>query len=440
MINLAESLEVSPALARRIAWRLLPPIAVAYLLNYLDRFNLSFAALQLEGSLGLDAVGFGFAGSCFSIGYLLFQVPADVLLMRLGARRWLAIVAVGWGVVACLTALVRTPAEFYVARFLLGAIEAGFVPAIVLYLSWWFPTRLRTQVVAAYGQSVPLAGIIGGPLAGWILSTFASLGSSESWRLLMICEGAPSLVVGLWLYFSLPDQPAAASWLSASEAEQVRRSSTLSHGRPSPVTFAQILGTLRFPAVWRLCLAYFLMVGGTFGITLWLPQFLRLPGWESPAIIGWISVIPWLFGSLSILAVSRLADRLRSYAGVAAIGALCSAAALVGAGMVDNRWVALGLMTLAVGAMLASTTAFWGLPPEILAGEHAAVGVPTVNAAGFAGALVSPVAIGWITSTPAKMAGGITFCGVLLAACALALWCWRSYFRIPSGEPETVKS
>jgi MFS family permease len=439
-MNLAESLAVSPALARRIAWRLLPPISVAYLLNYLDRFNLSFAALQLEGSLGLNAIGFGFAGSCFSIGYLLFQVPADVLLMRLGARRWLAIVAMGWGAVACLTALVRTPAEFYLARFLLGAVEAGFVPAIVLYLSWWFPTRLRTQVVAAYGQSVPLAGIIGGPLAGWILSTFAGLGSSEGWRILMILEGAPSLPVGLWLYFSLPDQPADASWLTAPEADQVNRSSTLSHGRPAPVTIAEILATLRFPAVWRLCLTYFLMVAGTFGITLWLPQFLRLPGWESPAVIGWISVIPWLFGSLSILAVSRLADRRRSYAGVAAIGALCSGGALVAAGMMDNRWAALGLMTLAVGAMLASTTSFWGLPPEILAGEHAAVGVPTVNAAGFAGALVSPVVIGWIASTPAKMAGGITFCGVLLAACALALWSWRSYFQVSSDAPEPIKN
>lgn len=440
MKNLAESLDVSPALARRIAWRLLPPISVAYLLNYLDRFNLSFAALQLEGSLGLNAIGFGFAGSCFSIGYLLFQVPADVLLMRLGARRWLTIVTLGWGTVACLTAFVRTPAEFYLARFLLGAVEAGFVPAIVLYLSWWFPTRLRTQVVAAYGLSVPLAGIIGGPLAGWILTVFASPGNFEGWRALMICEGAPSLLVGLWLFISLPDQPTAASWLSNSEAERISRSSTLSHGRPEPVTFARIFTTLRFPAVWRLCLAYFLMVGGTFGITLWLPQFLRLPGWESPAVIGWISMIPWLFGSLTILVVSRLADRLRSYAGVAAVGALCSAGALVAAGLVDNRWAALGLMTLAVGAMLASTTSFWGLPPEILAGEHAAVGVPTVNAAGFAGALVSPVIIGWITSTPAKMAGGITFCGMLLAVCALALWSWRSYFRVSSGEPEPIKS
>ncbi|MGH8047230.1 MAG: MFS transporter, partial [Chthoniobacterales bacterium] len=349
------------------------------------------------------------------------------VLMRLGARRWIALVAAGWGVVACLTAFVRTPTELYAARFLLGAVEAGFVPAIVLYLSWWFPTRLRTQVVAVYGLSVPVAGIIGGPIAGWILTAFAG---ADGWRILMICEGIPSVAAGIWLFLSLPDQPSSASWLTSAEADKISRSSTLSRGRPAAVTLAQVLRTLRVPTVWRLCLAYFLMVGGTFGITLWLPQFLRLPGWESPAVIGWISTIPWLFGALAILVVSRFTDRRRSYAVVAAVGALCSAGALVAACAADNRWAALALITLAVGAMLASTTAFWGLPPEILAGEHAAVGVPTVNAAGFAGALVSPVAIGWLVSTPAKMAGGIAFCAMLLAACALTLCGWRRHFHV----------
>jgi len=431
MKALAESLDVSPELARRIGWRLLPPIAAAYLLNYLDRFNISFAGLQMEASLGLSPVGFGLAGSCFSIGYLLFQVPADIALMRLGARRWLALVAMGWGAVACLTALVRTPAELYAARFLLGAIEAGFVPGIVLYLSWWFPTRLRTQVVAAYGQSVPLAGMIGGPLAGWILTAFAAHpGGAESWRALMVCEGLPSIAAGLWLYRVLPDQPATARWLAAEEAASILRSSTLSRGLPAPVSWAQMGRTLRSGAVWRLCLAYFLMVGGTFGITLWLPQFLRLPGWESPAVLGWITAVPWLFGSICIVAVSRLADRRGSYAGVAAGCALLAAGAFALAGFAGNRWAALALMTVAVGAMLASTTAFWGLPPEVLAGDRAAVGVPTVNAAGFTGALISPVVIGWLASGSWKMAGGIVFSAALLAGCALALYGWRKHFRI----------
>jgi len=434
-VSLAENPGDSPKLARRVAMRLLPPIVAAFLLNYLDRFNLSFAGLQMEDSLGLTAVGFGFAGSCFSIGYLLFQVPADFVLMRIGARRWLALVAIGWGSVACLTALVRTPVELYAARFLLGVVEAGFVPAVVLYLSWWFPTRLRSQVVAVYGQSVPVAGIIGGPLAGWILTAFSHADEAEGWRALMVCEGIPSVLAGIWLFFVLPDQPESAPWLTPAEADQISRSSTLRRGRPAAITLGQMLRTLRCPAVWRLCLVYFLMVGGTFGITLWLPQFLRLPGWESPAVIGWLSAIPWLFGSLAIVVVSRFTDRRGAYAGVAAAGALCSASALVAASAVDNRWAALALMTIAVGAMLASTTAFWGLPPEILAGEHAAVGVPTVNAAGFAGALVSPVVIGWLASTPAKMGGGIAFCGVLLAGCALALHSWRRHFRIAPDEP-----
>lgn len=429
MKPLAESLDVSPALARRIFLRLLPPIAAAYLFNYLDRFNLSFAGLQLEQSLGLSPVGFGFAGSCFSIGYLLCQVPADALLMRLGARRWIALVSLGWGIVACLTSLARTPLEFYLARFLLGVVEAGFVPAIVLYLSWWFPTRLRSQVVATYGQSVPLAGIIGGPLAGWILTLFASQGS-EGWRALMLCEGLPSIAIGLWLYLTLPNAPSSARWLKASEAAQITRSSTLGRGQPVAVTFRQMARTFRFPAVWRLCVVYFLMVGGTFGITLWLPQFLRQPGWQSPAILGWITAIPWLFGSFAIVLVSRLADRLRAYAGVAALSALAAAAAFGAAGFATDRWLILALMTFAVGAMLASTTAFWGLPPEVLAGEHSSVGVPLVNACGFTGALVSPVVIGWISTTPAKMGGGIAFSGALLAACAVGLFAWRSYFRV----------
>lgn len=423
--------DIPEALTRRVARHFLPAISVAFLLNYLDRFNISFAGLQMEESLGLSPIGFGWAGSCFAIGYLLFQIPANIGLMRIGARRWLGVLAIGWGLIVCLTGLVRTPTELYLARFLLGAVEAGFVPAIVLYLSWWFPTRMRTQTVAVYGQGVPIAGIIGGPLAGWLMTVFAAPGESESWRALMFCEGAPSILVGLWMLATLPDTPREARWLSEPEAARIAAASTLAGAAPRPISWPQMLVTLRSPAVWRLCVTYFLLVGGTFGIVLWLPQFLRRPGWESAQMIGWISAIPWAFGSVAIIVASRIADRARDFGRVAAVSAVCAAVAFGLAGIVQDRWMVLGLMTIATASMLSLSVTFWGLPPEVLAGERAAVGIPLVNASGFAGALISPVAIGWIAQSLGSLSGGIILSGVFLAGCALALIVWRREFRIP---------
>ncbi len=423
--------DIPEALTRRVARHLLPAISVAFLLNYLDRFNISFAGLQMEESLGLSPLGFGWAGSCFAIGYLLFQIPANIGLMRIGARRWLGLLAIGWGAIVYLTGFVRTPTELYLARFLLGAVEAGFVPAIVLYLSWWFPTRMRTQTVAIYGQGVPVAGIIGGPLAGWLMTAFATPGESESWRALMFCEGAPSILVGLWMLATLPNTPREARWLSKTEAAGIAAASTLAGAAPRPINWPQMLVTLRSPAVWRLCVTYFLLVGGTFGIVLWLPQFLRRPGWESAQVIGWISAIPWAFGSAAIIVASRIADRARDFGRVAAISAVCAAAAFGLAGIVQDRWLVLGLMTIATASMLSLSVTFWGLPPEVLAGEKAAVGIPLVNAAGFAGALISPVAIGWIAQSLGNLSGGIILSGVFLAGCAISLIVWRREFRIP---------
>ncbi|PTX92848.1 hypothetical protein DB345_14450 [Spartobacteria bacterium LR76] len=422
--------DISDDLTRRVTCHLLPAISVAFLLNYLDRFNISFAGLQMEASLGLSPIGFGWAGSCFAIGYLLFQIPANIGLMRIGARRWLGLLAIGWGLIVCLTGFVRTPTELYVARFLLGAVEAGFVPAIVLYLSWWFPTRMRTQTVAIYGQGVPVAGIIGGPLAGWLMTVFAAPGESESWRALMFCEGAPSILVGLWILATLPDTPREARWLAPSEATGIAAASTLAGTTPRPVTWRQSLVTLRSPVVWRLCVTYFLLVGGTFGIVLWLPQFLRRPGWESAQVIGWISAIPWTFGSIAIVIASRIADHSRDFGKVAAVSAVCAALAFGLAGVVQDRWIVLGLMTIATAAMLSLSVTFWGLPPEVLAGEKAAVGIPLVNAAGFAGALISPVAMGWIAQGLGDLSGGIILSGAFLAGCAISLIAWRREFRI----------
>ncbi len=430
-MNNGERPDIPDALTRRVARHLLPAISVAFLLNYLDRFNISFAGLQMEESLGLSPLGFGWAGSCFAIGYLLFQIPANIGFMRIGARRWLGLLAIGWGSIVCLTGLVRTPMELYVARFLLGSVEAGFVPAIVLYLSWWFPTRMRTQTVAIYAQGVPIAGIIGGPLAGWLMTIFSTPGSSESWRALLFCEGAPSILVGLWILATLPDTPRDARWLSPPEAAGLSSASTLAGEPPRPITRAQILSALRSPTVWRLCVTYFLLVGGTFGIVLWLPQFLRRPGWESPQVIGWISAIPWTFASAAIIVASRVADRTRGFGRIAAISAVCAATAFALAGVVQDRWLVLGLMTIATASMLSLSVTFWGLPPEVLAGERAAVGIPIINAAGFIGALISPVAMGWIAQSLGSLRGGIVLSGVFLAGCAIALISWRRQFRIP---------
>ncbi len=230
---------------------------------------------------------------------------------------------------------------------------------------------------------------------------------------------------------ALPNAPREARWLSEPEANRIAAASTLAGKAPRPVTWGQMLLTLRSPAVWRLCVTYFLLVGGTFGIVLWLPQFLRRPGWETPQAIGWISAIPWAFGSVAIIIASRIADRTRAFGRVAAISAVCAAAAFGLAGIAQDRWLVLGLMTVATASMLSLSVTFWGLPPEVLADEKAAVGIPLVNAAGFAGALISPVAMGWIAQSLGSLSGGIILSGVFLAGCAIALITWRREFQIP---------
>ena len=267
----------------RIRRRLLPFTFLLYIAAYLDRINVGFAALRMNHDLGLGDAAFGLGAGLFFIGYFLFEIPSNLILERVGARAWIARIMISWGVLAMATAAVRSASSFYVLRFLLGAAEAGFFPGIILYLTYWFPPREQARAIALFMTASALAGVIGGPLSGALLGTDGMLGLA-GWQWLFILEGLPSVLLGVGVWFNLPDGPRDARWLSAEEKLLLAQSLAREAARGREQT---LIGGLTGARVWLMALLYFAIVTGLYGVTMWLPQIVKGLGALDNLEVGW---------------------------------------------------------------------------------------------------------------------------------------------------------
>jgi MFS family permease len=404
-------------LARKTLWRVAVPTILFVLLSSLDRVNISFAALQMNRELGFTPSQYGFGASILFVGFLLGQYPSVLLLQRFGMHRWMAGCAILWGWTACAMAVMHTAGEFYALRIVLGAAEAGLSPGIVLYLSQFTTDRERASTFALPMLAIPLSIVLGGPLSGWLMG-LTPPGAIAAWRMMLVAEALPTIMLGALAWFYFPDTPAQASWLSAEERRWLE-SNAAQRGRDRQRNDWSVL---KRPLVWVSALLWFCLLSGSYGIMFWLPQMIRRLSGLSALQIGWVTALPWFGAMLGMYFNSRHSDRsgerywhISVPAAIAGLAILASWAA--GAGLVG-----LAALLIAGVCLGCAQGAFWALPTTLLQGNALAVGAVAINIAGSSGGLVMPHLIGLLVQRTGQFAGPtLLVVGVLGFAAILVL-------------------
>lgn len=403
----------------KICWRLLPILVGCFLVNYLDRINVSFAALTMSADLGLSDAAYGFGAGIFFLGYFLFEVPSNLALYKVGPRIWFARIVLSWGAVSAATALVRDPWHFYLVRFLLGVAEAGFFPGVMLYITWWFPAELRARIVGLFLLAVPVAGILGGPVSGWILERFAEFGGLRGWQWLFLLESAPCLFLTVWVWRSLPDRPRDARWLTASEKMLVESVISLEEESKQRLGAPDTMwGAFRRPIVWKLCATYFCSAMGLYGLSFWMPQIIREFGVKTPLEIGLYSMIPWAVAAVVMLMVGANSDRTGERRWHAIISSLVAATGFSICLLTRNPFLDMAGISIAAAGVMAIDAVQWAMPAAALNATAAAAGVALINSFGNLGGFFSPTLIGFIsqkTGSP-ELGQSVTIAAMVLAA------------------------
>jgi len=401
---------------RKVGRRLIPLLFLSYVVAYLDRVNVGFAKLGMASDLGFSDTVYGLGAGIFFLGYFLFEVPSNVILQRVGPKLWIARIMIGWGLVSAATMLVTTAPAFYAMRFILGVAEAGFFPGIILYLTYWFPRSRRAGMTAAFMTAIAVAGVIGGPLSGWIMGSLGGLHGLAGWQWLFLLEGLPSSLVGIVVLLYLDNGPAAARWLTQPERalllarlEEDERQKQAEG--PLRNTMAGALSDVR---VWILCAVYFGLALGIYGISFWLPQIIKDTITTDNVEIGIISAIPWLVAGLAMTWNGRQSDRSGERrlhtAGPAIVGGIALAvSALPGVG----GWAGIAALTVATAGILSAMSSFWSIPTAILSSTAAAVGIAWINSVGNLAGYASPFLVGKVRDATHSMVAAL---GVLAAA------------------------
>lgn len=400
---------------------MVPFLFLLYIVAYLDRINVGFAALQMQEQLKFSARVYGLGAGMFFAGYFLFQVPSNLILHRVGARRWIAMLMIVWGVISSSMATVATPREFYVLRFLLGLAEAGFFPGMILYLKSWFPESARARALALFMTAGPLSGVVGGPISG-VLLAFHHVGGLAGWQWLFLIEGLPAVFLGIVVYFHLADRPSDAAWLReeqrtwlvATLAREKAPPSAGTGGDPLSVFFDVVLFNTN---IWLLAFIYFGLNTCSYGISLWLPTLIH--SWSSAGsfFIGMVSAIPYLAAAVAMVLVGQHSDRTGERRWHVAILAFTGAAALLLAAYASSLVALVAAISVAMLSVFSMLGPFWALPTKFLQGTAAAVGIALINSIGNLGGFFGPYMIGSLRTSTGSFRGGFLIAGATLALC-----------------------
>ena len=404
---------------RKIAWRLIPFMGLLYFVAFLDRVNIGFAALTMNADLGLTPRMFGLASGIFFLGYVLFEVPSNIIMERVGARLWIARIMITWGLLSAGTAFVNTPTSLYVLRFLLGVAEAGFFPGMILYLTYWFPAARRARILGAFMMALPISSLVGSPISTSLLSLDAY--GLRGWQWMFLLEGIPAVLCGIAVLAFLRDGPAKASWLTREEQEWLQ--AELARERTTAIAHSSLAG-LREPRVWFLGVVYFGMLVGMYGFGFWLPQIVKTLGNLSNFEVGLAVALPYAAAALAMYLWGRHSDRTGERTWHIALPAFAGAIGLAASAYWGNVPV-IALTALSLGAMgiYAALPVFWTLPTSFLAGSAAAAGIALVNSIGNTGGFLGPTLVGHITDATGgytaalwTLAGMVAFSGVAVLA------------------------
>ena len=405
------------SLYRRVSWRLMPFLFLCYVAAYLDRVNVGFAKLQMLSDLRFSDTVYGIGAGIFFVGYFLFEVPSNLLMTRTGARIWIARIMISWGAISSAMMFVDSVASFYVLRFLLGAAEAGFFPGIILYLTYWYPAHRRARMVALFMSGVAVAGVVGGPLSGWIMKTFAGLHGLSGWQWLFLLEGVPSVLLGVWTLFYLDDGIRPAKWLSEGDKQMLEQAIAEDGKQQQHMPLAQMFSNGK---VWLLALVYFLFVMGLYGVSFWLPQLVKNSGIDDVFTIGLLTSIPYFVAAVVMVLAARHSDRSGERRWHAAVAALAGALGLIVATVYsDNTVIAMAALSVATAGILSTFPIFWSLPTAMLGGAAAAAGIALINSVGNLAGFVSPYLVGAIKDATHSTANGIYLLAASLVAGAV---------------------
>jgi ACS family tartrate transporter-like MFS transporter len=415
----------------KVSWRILPFMCFCFLVNYIDRTNVSFAALTMNHDLGITPTDFGWIVGAFFFGYCISEIPSNLALQRFGARAWITAIMVAWGVLTMVCAAARTPAEMMAARFLLGVAEGGFAPGIFIYLGNWFPARWRAKAIATFLLGVPLAAVIGGPLSGGILM-LSGAGGLKPWQWLFVLEGVPALGLGAFCLFTLLDSPAKADWLSAREKAwlqselQAERAAIEAAGH---ITLRQSLTDFR---VVVLSLTYLTGLIGLNGVYYWMPQILKSFGLAN-VTVGFLSAVPNFLSAIGMVLWARSSDRTGKRVSHVVATCVVGAAALAVSSLLDDRLLVMLGLTVALIGGFGFLATFWALPSTFLTGRAAAGGFGLILSIGNSSGFFGPYLVGWIKEASHGYNGSLfALSGFLLAAVLLTLVFARS---VQSSSP-----
>jgi MFS transporter, ACS family, tartrate transporter len=411
--------EVGRRALARTRRRLIPFLFVLYIVSYLDRINVGFAALQMNAALHFGARVFGLGAGIFFAGYVLFEVPSNLALERFGARRWIARIMISWGIASAAMMFVQGTASFYALRFVLGVAEAGFFPGIILYLTYWFPAAERARAIAQFMTATAIGGVIGGPVSGALLTLDGRAGLA-GWQWLFLIEGLPAVALGFVVLRYLTDRPEDAEWLPADERawlsarmQEERAQRAHSHHR---LTLGSVFASR---AVWHFAFLYFMIVIGFYGITFWLPQIVRAASGLTDLQVGLVSAIPYVAAAAAMVRVAAHSDRTGERRWHVAVPALVGAAGFVMAVHVHSPLLGLFALSLAAIGIWGTLGAFWAMPTTFLHGAAAAAGIALINSVGNVGGFVGPYALGWLREATGDFRSGILLLAAGLAGAAV---------------------
>lgn len=399
---------------RRVYWRLIPFLFLLLVVNYLDRVNIGFAALRMNGDIGLSASAFGFGASIFFVGYALFEVPSNIILHRVGARVWIARILISWGLVSGCMAFVEGEKSFYLLRFLLGVAEGGFLPGVVFYLTRWFPPEHRSKANSGVVAATALASVVGAPLSGAILSYMPDLLGLHGWQWMFLIEAAPAVILGLVVLVWLTERPAEARWLPADEkAWLVRRmladdDGTAGHG---DVGFWRVI---RLGRVWALAALFTCFLTALYGVLLWLPQIVKGFGGLSDVEVGLLSALPFLCGGTAMILWGRHSDRTRERKWHLAASLTLAGLSLLGSAYAPNNTLGFVCLCLAAAGIWGGLGIFWSFTGDFLSGGARAAGIALINTLAQLGGLIGP----WMTGIIRDRVGSFSAALAAMAAAA----------------------
>jgi ACS family tartrate transporter-like MFS transporter len=402
----------------KVSRRLLPFLLLLYVVAWIDRVNISFASLQMNADLGFGDKVYSLGASVFFIGYALFEIPSNLLLARVGARLWIARIMLTWGVLSIAMIYVSGATSFYTLRFLLGVAEAGFLPGIIYYLGTWFPAKERARALSWFMLAIPLSTVIGGPIAGLILTLDGAYGL-HGWQWLFLLEGIPAVALGFVVLGFLTDSPSEAGWLTPEErawlAGRMERERQAAHERHG----VGMLAALKHPTVWLLALVLFGCQTGSYGLTFWIPQMVRSLSGLGDLAVSVISALPYAAASIGMVLIGASSDRHKERFLHIAVPSVIAAVALIACAYLSSPLPALIALTVAAVGDLGTRGPFWALPTRFLTGAAAAGGIGLINMMASLGGVAGPLAVGLIHNTTGSYAGGLMFLAALLLMAAI---------------------